>query len=357
MKILHIAPIGHVAEGIGTVLMHLVPEQIKLGNDVRVITIKDNKLYHESFIYSISDNNVFSDFINNWTPDVVIFHSVFHLSYIGFCKTLIRLGIPYLSQLHGCLSVENYKKSHIKKWFALKLMYAAFFKYASSIIYLNNGEYSNSIVKRYNPNKIIIPNGCSKLPGLEKKNKASSPVDILYMGRIDIIQKGNDFLVKALELLKGSKLNFHVRVYANPDDPDMPVFLDMIKDIKSIISYEGVVYGHEKYIRMQKADIFILTSRYEGMPMGILEALSFGIPCIVTPGTNMADVISQYKAGWVCDLEAKKIAETIKSAVCEYTSNPVKFRECALNLSLNYEWTHIAEESVSCYKRVIVPQS
>lgn len=354
MKILHIAPIGHIAEGIGTVLMHLVPEQIKLGNDVRVITIKENKLYHESFIFSISDNKRFLEFIVNWRPDVVIFHSMFHPCYIGFSKILIRLEIPYLSQLHGGLSVENYKKSRFKKWIALKMFFNTFFKNARFIIYLNNGEYNNSIVKKINPNKLIIPNGCSKLYSIEKKNKASSPVDFIYMGRIDITHKGNDILVNALKALKDCKLNFHVSVYANPNDPDMPVFLDMIKDLESIISYEGFVYGQDKYIRMQKADIFILTSRYEGMPMGVLEALSYGIPCIVTPGTNMADVISQHKAGWVSDLDAEKIAETIKIAIDEYTSSPVKFRNSALKLSLDYDWAYIAEKSIFNYNRAII---
>ena len=39
MKILHIASIGLSAEGIGTVISKIVPEQIKLGNDVKVLSI------------------------------------------------------------------------------------------------------------------------------------------------------------------------------------------------------------------------------------------------------------------------------------------------------------------------------
>ena len=38
--------------------------------------------------------------------------------------------------------------------------------------------------------------------------------------------------------------------------------------------------------------IYILTSRYEGMPLTVLEALSCGCPCLITSQTNMEDLIS-----------------------------------------------------------------
>ena len=46
MRILHIAPIGHHAEGIGGVLMKLVPEQMNLGHEVRIISIYNNLIYN-----------------------------------------------------------------------------------------------------------------------------------------------------------------------------------------------------------------------------------------------------------------------------------------------------------------------
>ena len=39
---------------------------------------------------------------------------------------------------------------------------------------------------------------------------------------------------------------------------------------------------------MYEFDLFIHTFRFEGHPIAVLEALSYGIPCLLTPGTNMA---------------------------------------------------------------------
>ena len=52
MKILHIASIGRIYEGIGTVINHLYQEQINLGHDVRIISKRQNLLYTNSVSYT-----------------------------------------------------------------------------------------------------------------------------------------------------------------------------------------------------------------------------------------------------------------------------------------------------------------
>lgn len=59
-----------------------------------------------------------------------------------------------------CFVKENYKKGKFKKYIANLLFFNKFLKGAKSVIYLNQGEYSNSLVKSINPRSVIIPNGC-----------------------------------------------------------------------------------------------------------------------------------------------------------------------------------------------------
>ena len=86
-----------------------------------------------------------------------------------------------------------------------------------------------------------------------------------------------------------------------------------LEDVSELASFEGGLYGTKKDNRMRTCNMFILTSHYEGMPMGILEAFSYAVPYIVTPGSNMAEEISRSSAGWVCELSAESIADTIES--------------------------------------------
>ena len=354
MNILHVAPIGHVAEGIGSVLVRLIPEQQSFENDVRVISIFENNLYKNitiPYVYKVRD---FSAYIHSWHPDIVIFHSIFFIPYLKFSKILSNEKIPYLVQLHGGLSLENYKKNRIKKWVALQLSFKDFLKKAKSIIYLNKNEKNNSIVTSYNKGSIIIPNGCDEVYGVCIEKSSVDIVDIVYIGRVDMVHKGNDILIEAMKLLQNEDYNkCKVSVYANPNDPDLSIFKKRIEGMDGLIEYKGGIYGEDKNRRLREADMFILTSRYEGMPMGVLEALSYGIPCIVTPGTNMADEISDAKAGWVSSFDAVQVAQTIKTAVEEYSTDSCQFRVNAHRLSKEYDWERIARDSIQSYHSVL----
>lgn len=354
MKILHVSQIGRLKEGIGTVLCKLIPLQEKLGNQVKIISVFKNDIYPELAVDCVVDDDKFCDIIDSFNPDIVIFHSVYYMSYIHFYRILLKKQIPYLVQMHGALSIQNYAKGRLKKWLANKLFFNQFLKKAKAIIYLNEAERKNCIVNNLNPFSLIIPNGCDKVHFLPSNNKSQLPLDILYIGRIDMVHKGNDMLIGAMQILKDEGYDkCKVTVYANPNDPDLPLFKNKIEDLVGYIEYKGGIYGQEKDSRLRKADIFILTSRYEGMPMGILEALSYGIPCIVTPGTNMADDISTFNAGWVSSFDSVKIAETIKKAVEEYTIAHNALCDNALRLSHEYDWAKIAEVSVQKYSSVL----
>ena len=71
----------------------------------------------------------------------------------------------------------------------------------------------------------------------------------------------------------------------------------------------GPFYGLDKWIELSKLDLLIQPSRTEGMPNTVLEAMSIGIPCAVTPQTNMADIIENSGNGWVINLDEKEIED------------------------------------------------
>ena len=51
--------------------------------------------------------------------------------------------------------------------------------------------------------------------------------------------------------------------------------------------------------------------------MGILEAMSYGIPCLITKGTSLTGVLEKYNAGYACETTADDIANAIEKAVLE----------------------------------------
>lgn len=346
MKLLHIAPIGHHAEGVGTVLKDLVPMQINAGHDVRIITIYPNRIYPDLPIKSFNDIDSFKAYLDEWSPDFVLFHSMYAMPFVSFYKELIKRGILYGIQMHGGLSEENYRKNHFKKVIANLLYFNRFMRKAKTIVYLSESEYQRCIVKRINPNKTIIPNGTLMHDDVDLAiTLPTEKIEIIFVGRISMQVKGLDKLTDAIDML-GSRNDVHFSIYGNEDDIHTSILKERIKGKESIVEYKGGLYGDKKDTVMRKANIFILTSPSEGMPMGVLEALSYGMPCIVTPGTNMRETIQRNNAGWCADYDSKSIASVISKAIGEYRKDQQSFRKAAHEASKEYSWDNIARQSI-----------
>lgn len=59
-------------------------------------------------------------------------------------------------------------------------------------------------------------------------------------------------------------------------------------------------------------DVFLLPSRYEGLPIALIEAMGAGMPVVVTPVGGVADMISHEKNGLLCTTEADSIFEAME---------------------------------------------
>lgn len=180
--------------------------------------------------------------------------------------------------------------------------------------------------------------------------------EIVFVGRVEPYQKGLDILLEALTPLnaRADSPRFHLSIYGNSVNGfsnEMEKKLQAA-GLSDVVAVRGPVYGDAKDAVLRAADIFLLTSRYEGMPMGLLEACAYGLPCVVTPGTNMSDVILAEGAGWVCDLSPESVREAIVAAA----SSAEAYAEMALasrRVAELFSWPSIAKSIRTDYLKVI----
>lgn len=350
MTVFHICVDSGRPNGIVSVLKTLSLKQIEYGLQVRVFSTLRGDFERIESIKS------FRSILVNNKPDLVVFHSLYYISYIRIASILKRLRIPYAIELHGALSKANFQKGKLKKWLVNQLCFNKFIKRAKSIIYLNKNEYNNSIVSLINPTSEIIPNGCYPVDGSRVKTESGKEwIEILYVGRIARHHKGLDVLLEAIGILLNSSLKGKIKFsfYGDGHQDDMEWFLQMISKLSDMVEYKGVLHGEQKTITMLNADLFVLTSRYEGMPMGVLEALSCGLPCLLTAETNMGEEVVEANAGWLSLLDVSEIAKTIEIAVNQYIVNAEQFHLNAWLLSKQYSWDKVAKDSIEKYSRIL----
>lgn len=279
-------------------------------------------------------------------PNLVVFEGFYNQGLYDpkFAKKLKKVGIPYIIVPRGSLTRQAMNNhGWIKKRIAHLLCFDSYCRNAFAIQYLTEQEYKDSY-KTWNNNHFIIPNGFDE--PLEKKSHFSERgIKMLFIGRPDKYHKGIDVLWEALKMIRNELMQARVTLdfYAPKGKYDYELLEKQVNEyqLQDIITMHDKVGGQEKKNAILAADLFVMTSRFEGHPMGLVEALAYGLPVLVTPGTNMANEISSYDAGWICEVNSKSIAMTICHIIKERHKLQEK-GERALFLAKNYQWSKIA---------------
>ncbi len=222
-------------------------------------------------------------------------------------------------------------------------------KYADEIIVLSRGvqEY---FTKTYNRDTKFIPNGVNrpeiksanlitKEYGLEKDNY------ILFLGRI-VPEKGLRYLVKAYRNIKTDK-----KLVIAGGASDSADFMDELKELAAgddRIIFTGFVFGQTLEELYSNAYIYTLPSDLEGMPLSLLEAMSFGNCCVVSDIAECAEVVEDkaviFRKSDVSDLcEKLQMLCDDERAVMQYKHNAADF------ICRKYSWDEVAQATLSIY--------
>lgn len=283
-------------------------------------------------------------------PDLVVFHEVYHKEYLTAYRNLVKNNIPYIILPHGSLNIKAQHKKRLKKTAANILFFNKFVENAVGVQCLSQEE---SDCTYFNARKFIGTNGIA-LPENKKNKFNEDKIVFTYIGRLDAYVKGLDMLTEAVRAKKDFLIKNKCEFYIyGPDYKGRYAHVEnLIKenDLGNIVFLNPAVTGNEKEKILLDTDIFIQTSRFEGMPMGILEALSYGVPCLVTDGTNVGDIIEEYDAGWVSETKAESIAEQIEIAVNSRRAWENKSQNAIKIIEEKFDWNIISKETVGKYK-------
>ena len=360
MNIIHIANINNnKTSGVTVAVQQHINWQSKYAN-VAFYNFKEIKVELDKEVtlldikkYPKWDIKEFPYPFNN--PDLVIFHDVFAcIKFNKVAKTLYKNKIPFIIVPHGSFTRQALDIKKFKKQIALKTILKTLVYKASAIQYLSEVEKKNSTIKnRY----IILPNG-TNIPDFNPvKLKENDGISFVYIGRKDIYYKGIDYLLDACKIALPNLLNSKskVSIYGPDRNGSFAKIDDMIEEYelsKVVKNIDGVV-DDDKVEVFKSSDVFILTSRSEGHPLSVLEAWSYGLPTLLTPGTGLDIEAEKNKCGWGAELSAESIAEQIcyilenKDKISEYSYNAYEY------VKKEYAGDNIAKLAIDNYKDLI----
>jgi len=288
-------------------------------------------------------------------PDIVHIHAIGPSLMVPLARLL---GMKVVMTHHG----PDYER---KKWgrsarAVLRIGEAFGVRFADAVICIS-GTIASGIKKRYGRDAVVIPNGVAipeilsseealKRYGLEKDRY------ILAIGRF-VPEKGFHDLAEAFDKLvyspqsmaRSKKIKLVIVGAADHED-EYSRGLRKKAAKNPNIALTGFLSGKPLQELYSHAGLFVLPSYYEGLPIVLLEAMSYGLSCVVSdiPANREVGLQDQryFKPGDVRAMSAK-IAEFIDGSLSEEEK-----RRQIETVRAKYNWDDIARKTFEVYKSV-----
>lgn len=220
-------------------------------------------------------------------------------------------------------------------------------KYADEIIVLSKGvqEYFD---KTYGRKTVFIPNGVirpelreadeiKKTWGLEKDSY------VLFLGRI-VPEKGLRYLIEAWKDIRTNK-----KLVITGGSSDTEAFMNELKGLASgNVIFTGFQQGKVLEELYSNAYIYTLPSDLEGMPLSLLEAMSYGNCCVVSDIPECTEVVEDKAI-----IFQKRNVDSLRQVLQELLDNPEIVKKKKLQASdfilRKHNWDDLVEKTLALY--------
>lgn len=375
MKIAHVcSEYAPAISGVGQVVEELAKRQAKEGHEVHVYAPDWDKQKRikkkEEIIDGIHVHRCFhiariANFATIWPSvffklieekfDVIHSHVFGHSHFVLAALAAKISGTRHIHTTH-CPWTDAYRSSIGK--IGILISYNIFsrlsLKMTDKIIAITPWELD--FIKKYGGDKnkiIVIPNGMSELffnriknNNFKKKNKIKNKL-VLFFGRLNVT-KGPDKFVEIAHLVLKERPNttFAIR---GPDE-------GMLSKVKSLIGKEKRILlmkptrNRKEIIEMyQSADIFVMPSFREGLPLTLFEAMASGLPIVASPVNGIPYEMKEPDNGFLVEYGDN---EKFKKKIIQLLDNEKlrnKIMKNNIKKSMNYKWDIIMKKTMKVY--------
>jgi glycosyltransferase involved in cell wall biosynthesis len=191
-----------------------------------------------------------------------------------------------------------------------------------------------------------------------KQKLGLNPESVLIFSIARIVsRKRLDLLVNAVNLLSKEKSsNFHVIIAGT--GPDRINILNLVKRyrLEHIIKLPGWISDEQKHLYYQAADLFVLTSSYEGFPLTMLEAMSYGVAIVASKIQSLDSLRNGLDALLFSAGDSHSLSEIIRTLLNDTTLR-TQLSHSARLFAETCSWENVAQETKYLYERLLDAKS
>lgn len=279
--------------------------------------------------------------------DVIHFHAEGPCSMIPLAKLF---GKRAVATIHGLDWARSKWGGFATKFLKFGEKMAA--KHADEIIVLSKN-VQNYFKETYGRDTHYIPNGVN-LPTLKAPDMITKEYGL----------KGEDYILFLARLVPEKGLHYLLNAYREIDTDKKLVIAggashssEYVDEIKALVARDervimtGFVQGQKLEELFSNAYVYVLPSDLEGMPISLLEALSYGRRCLVSDIDENVEAAKEYAVSFKKSDEKdlkEKLEGILRDSTLGGTYNPEAVRDY---VSKNYNWDDVVEETLKLYKK------
>ena len=342
-----------------------ITAQRPIPNSIEVFPILSYiyKIKYFGFVFSNIINMIkYYNYLKKERPDIINAHPTFPIGLFAMIPAKI-LNIPLICTSHGgeiLLNEEFGYGLRLNKFaaFLLKIILknVDIHILVSKSMIKDAVDSGSEISKTY-----ILENGINmqelgktEIDILEKYKIKDNEFIILFLGRLIPTKRPED-LINAFSLIYKKIPNSKLIIAGSGDEESKLRKLISNLHIANRVIFTGFVSPKTgKWELLKRCDIFVLPSLLEGLPIAILEAMSYGKPIIATNVLPFQEIIKNIVTGILVE---PKSPEELSKAILELARNKEKMLIIGQNakkeFNLRFDIQRTGEEYLNLYKKVL----
>lgn len=310
---------------------------------------------HEMLTYAVSSSLYGRRFAKQFQPDIV---QVFFGIPAGGGAYLLRKQhkVPYVVFLGGRDVPRPNPDPPSYRWLylLLKPVIRAIWGNAAAVVACSEGLRDLARDTDATVKMEVIPDGLD-LGRFEPVQREVNPkkVRVLTIGRL-IPRKGFQFLIRALpHIIENAVADFEIEIVG--DGPYQAELLKLAETlgVGSHIRWAGSVPYAELPEKYRAADVFVLPSLAEGMPLVVLEAMGTGLPIVASAVQGIDELVAEGINGALFEPGDVEALANALVRLINAGETRVKMGKASVARVAPYDWKHIADAYLALYTDIL----
>ena len=278
-------------------------------------------------------------------PDLVVLHQIYTFSTLLGYIYAKKNGIPYVVMPHGSLTKYHESDSKLVKTLAKWVLISRILREADGIIVTCESERADLIAslqaKAYQLNYGATVS--KPLNEVERRRPGGSQnMHIVFSGRFDK-KKNLPLVIKAMPQILEKYPGLILDIAGSGTVNEVRILQKLIStmELKDNIQFHGWIDSSKMQEIFDLSRLLVLPSENENFAIVVAEALSAGVPCVVSRFVGTADIVAKHQAGEVIDeLTPASVADGIMKVL---QGDEMKYRQAAYEAVENsLDWSKIA---------------